>query len=75
MPLQVSHRMRRSSGACRARIAHERRGALAFLHVLHLFGGLPEEKVGTDGGAEDADDHGSSGGIWLNFGQTVRSAT
>jgi hypothetical protein len=58
MPLQVSHRMRRSSAPGCARIAHERRSALSCLHVLDFFGCLPEEEVGTDGGAEDADDHG-----------------
>ena len=55
--------MRRSSGPAACRIAHERRGAVSCLHVLDLLGRLPEEEVGTDGGAEDADDHGGGVGI------------
>ena len=38
-----------------------------FLHVFDLFGCLPEEEVGTNGGAEDADDHGSGGRIWCEL--------
>ena len=36
---------------------------LGAVHVLHLFRSLPEEEVGTDGGAENAHDHGGGGAV------------
>jgi hypothetical protein len=44
--------------ACCARVAHKCRRPLDALHVLDLFGSLPEEQVGADGCSKDADHHG-----------------
>ena len=44
------------------RIAHQRTG-VGGVHVFDLLRGLPEEQVGTDGGAENADHDGGGGGI------------
>ena len=41
----------------RGSIAHQRFSAAFRQHIFHLFRGLPKEKVGTDGGAEDAHNH------------------
>jgi hypothetical protein len=48
---------------CRTGVAHEWRVASFCLHVLDLLGRLPEEKVRTYGGTEDADDHSGGFGI------------
>ena len=42
---------------------------------LDLLGGLPEEQVWAYGGAEDADDHGCSVSVRVNFGHNVPIAT
>jgi hypothetical protein len=60
--------MRRSSALAGRVSLTSATASCFFLHVLDLFGCLPEEEVRTDGGAEDTDDDGGGVGIWCETG-------